>query len=620
MRNVVLLLAGLLMAFVATAEAGGQMQSAALVPSLRLERIVRLAQAYSPAPADALICPRLSSAPRIDASLRDWPELREAEYLMLGGDSDLSAVLRAGWNASALYLAVDIRDDAVLPAAADDWQCGDLLAISLSREDESDAQVNEENVHTFFMTRTSAAPILLRLRGYPKALPSRNLLAINDYPGRRVVEIRLPWKMLSPISPLHEGGLGLVVRIEDRDSPHEIEPTHLRTSGRGIRLALTPDHSNKIQGHLSLGSASVSAGESLKGILLVDSPQPAASVKVGLEILDGRQDVVARISRGLELEGGVNSFRLSWNSANQPEGDYLVRASASTASGRLFSLGEPFKIGERWSIWEKLDSHGKNLSTSAVLARLQKDRADVPAKPLKFAVLGDLRGGERIFFELLREAANQGAEFAIVPGDLVNNGKQEEYLYLARVLEDSPLPVLTTTGNHDFIGQGLLYYQHLFGPLNYTFELDGFRFIVLDNALGRLSTSQLDWLETQLQTPLPRFVLLHMPPDTIQRWAWHSFSHGAKRFTDIMEQYLPSRVFVAHIHAYDRVTQNGVEYVLSGGAGAPLYKQLGPDAAFYHFVLVEAGPEGVTDTVIKMTWQKGPKKAAPEPLVMSKVE
>jgi hypothetical protein len=444
-----------------------------------------------------------------------------------------------------------------------------------------------------------------------------NILAVSDLADRRVVELRLPWKMLSPLRPLTEKDIRLAVRVEDRDSPREIEPNSLSTWGEETRLVMVSDGAERIQGYLSLTLESVPVGEPLEGILFIDSPQPAAQAVLRLEISapgdEKKERVAARISRDFQLEQGINSFRLYWNTSGQPEGDYLVRASASGAAGELFSLQSSFQIEKRRSIWKALPEYQERLSAPSVLKRLEKARGQSPAAPLKFAVLGDVRGGERIFAQLLKEAAAQGAEFAIVLGDLVGNGKAEEYLRLAELLKESPLPVLTTTGNHDFIGQGRLYYQHLFGPLNYSFDSGGCRFIILDNAMGRLTAAQLDWLEGQLQTPLPKFIFLHMPPSTIPKWAWHSFSEGADEFTALMEKYQPSRVFAAHIHAYDRANLNGVEYVLSGGAGAPLYPQLGPQAAVYHFLLVETGPQGISDSLTAMTWQKAPAKAAPQP-------
>jgi len=619
LRRLIILIASLLPALLSASFsfAGAEQQSAALIPSLSLERVVRLAQSYGPAPANTLLSPFFSAPPKIDGDLSDWPAPQPSEEIALGEGDDLSALLRSGWDASSFYLAAEIKDEAILPAPPDDPLGGDLLALSLSRGEEASDESAVENSQTFILTTSPAGPLLLKGGPRLEQLPNEDNLAISDSTGRRAVELRLPWEILSPLNPTSEGGLRLSVRLEDRDSPEEVEAASLDTTGEEARLVMLPSHSAGISGRLSLASASIGPGDSLEGILLVDSPQPAAQVRlsVGISAQD-RQRAIARISKSLPLEQGPNSFRMNWNSAGQPEGDYFLLASASSKDGEIFSLRSSFKVSTRQTIWQALGEYGKKLSAPAVLARLQKARENNPSAPVWFAVMGDLRGGEKIFQQLLEEAARQGAEFAVVTGDLVESGQPGEYLRFAKLLDSAPLPILTTTGNHDLRGRGKLYYERLFGPLNHAFDLGGYRFIILDNGFNRLTAAQLDWLETKLQGPLPKFVFLHAPPATIPQWAWHSFSPGAERFTALMEKYKPVRVLVSHIHAYDRVTQNGVDYILSGGAGAPLYPQLGTQAAFYHFVLIAAGPQGASDEVIRMAWQplpsgKEPAKAGP---------
>ena len=634
----------------------------ALAPSLRLERVVRLAEAFAPAKAGTLTCPELAPAPKIDADLSDWPAAQKGTVLALAhpagpvsldesvelteagageppaaaapepttSEDDLSMTLRAGWDTTALYLAAEIKDDVYLPGTPDDPWGGDSLLISISSlrpAAEADEEAAPPEAESFLITGTAQNPLLLNDQG--QALAAENV-ALAESAGRRTIEARLPWREMPALDPFRDQLLQIAVRLEDRDSPEEIESAAIDTHGDEVALILTSDHSPQPQAHLSLSTASIGAGELLEGDLLVDAPQPVAAVRLGLEIkaLPAQQPEgaeppapttsgaigarsVARISQRLRLEQGVNAFRLSWNSAGQPEGDYQVEASTFGLSGQVLSAAAPFKIAQRESVWQSFDQASRTLGVPAVLAKLRKARAAAPDAPLKFAVLGDLRSGEKIFQQLLAEAVQQGAEFAIVPGDLVSSGQPQEYLRLTKLLAEAPLPVLALPGNHDYVGQGRLYYQRIFRSTNYAFDLGGYRFIMLDSASGRLTTSQLDWLEQKLQTSLPKFVFVHHPPATIPRWAWHAFAEGAERFTQLMEKYRPARVFVSHIHAYDQVTQNGVEYILTGGAGAPLYSQLGVQNMFYHFVLVEADAGGVEDSVVRLTWERQPARRTP---------
>jgi 3',5'-cyclic-AMP phosphodiesterase len=238
------------------------------------------------------------------------------------------------------------------------------------------------------------------------------------------------------------------------------------------------------------------------------------------------------------------------------------------------------------------------ISNPAVLKELHLEGLD-SAKEVKFAVMGDIRNGDAIFKTELGEAKRSGAEFVMILGDLVPSNRPENYYHFAEMLEKSPLPVLVLPGNHDYGRNGSARYRENFGPTDYAFDMGGYHFITLDNALEKLTDSQLTWLEKELQSPLPKMVFLHVPPATITRWAGHGFFPGAARFVSLMEKYKPERVFMSHIHAYDELTRNGVRYVVSGGGGAELNEMLGKKAAFYHFIMVDAASGKLTTRVVR---------------------
>ena len=244
------------------------------------------------------------------------------------------------------------------------------------------------------------------------------------------------------------------------------------------------------------------------------------------------------------------------DSPQAPLGRYQLAVAAKSKGETLFAATRDFEIRKNSSPWQQIDAYSRRLSVDAVLERIRENYPAAAETGLSFAVLGDSRNGAQIFRQLLNQAAADGAQFAIVIGDLVANGRQAEYLEVAEILDQAPLPVLVAPGNHDYRNQGKLYYDRLFGRASYTFELGGYHFIVVDNATGRMTEAQLTRLERELQNPLPKFVFAHYPPSTIPEYAWHSFSQGAARFAALMEQYRPERVFLSHIHALDRKTQN----------------------------------------------------------------
>ena len=234
----------------------------------------------------------------------------------------------------------------------------------------------------------------------------------------------------------------------------------------------------------------------------------------------------------------------------------------------------------------------------------QRAVASLPAAPadgaFRFVVMGDNRGNYEVLRELIIGANQQHPAFMINTGDLVTHGGAREFRLFLAVIRQSHAPYFTVVGNHDVGREGLRNYRQIFGDENYSFDYAGCRFIALDNSLGHFPEERLQWLDHQLDTPLRKFVFLHKPPD-IGKWGkafdaspWHE---NARRFTALVGQHRVDRVFVGHIHAYGEKEIDGVRYVLSGGAGAPL----DPSAhAYFHYVLVTVSPTGVQDRVIRL--------------------
>jgi hypothetical protein len=121
------------------------------------------------------------------------------------------------------------------------------------------------------------------------------------------------------------------------------------------------------------------------------------------------------------------------------------------------------------------------------------------------------------------------------------------------------------------------------------------RFIFL-NGMDAWSTGiEKEWLESELRKAdaepglIWRFVVVHYGP-------WSSGPHGSNR--RLIEAGLPAMLrshkvdllLSGHDHIYERGEAEGVRYVVSGGGGAPLYRQISPLRSTrkveptYHFI------------------------------------
>ncbi len=65
-----------------------------------------------------------------------------------------------------------------------------------------------------------------------------------------------------------------------------------------------------------------------------------------------------------------------------------------------------------------------------------------------------------------------------------------------------------------------------------------------------------------------------------------------------MEKYKVDTVFASHIHAYFDETKNGINYIITGGAGSELWG-IDADHYFNHYVKVEVDGDKISKEVIR---------------------
>lgn len=250
-----------------------------------------------------------------------------------------------------------------------------------------------------------------------------------------------------------------------------------------------------------------------------------------------------------------------------------------------------------------LPAQAESLNAAAIQkmhAQLQKGEQ---ARSYSFVVTGDNREGDGIFEQILQQAAYYRPRFMLHTGDFVASGQYRQYLGFMRYVQRAAFPVITALGNHDIIAQGRKWYQRYFGLSYFAFTYGPDRFMVLDNANGSLSDGQLHWLEGELKKPARyRFIAMHMPPQNII-W-FHAFDQGARKLMTLASKYHVNYVFAGHIHVYDRMEYQGVVYIVSGSAGAPMYRMplyIDPEGgAFYHFVLMQVSDAGIKEQIVHL--------------------
>lgn len=221
-----------------------------------------------------------------------------------------------------------------------------------------------------------------------------------------------------------------------------------------------------------------------------------------------------------------------------------------------------------------------------------------------FVVMGDNRDGDSVFDFFVSFTNKLQPSFVIDVGDFVSHGFEKEYSFFLQQIEKSKIPFLVVTGNHEFrVPEGRSLYQKIFGEFDYFFDYGDTRFIILDNAGGKLTKEQLTWFEDKLKTDKKlKFVFLHKPP-AIEKWG-NDFNEGKDEFIKLVVKYKVHTVFCGHMHSYDKKIIKGVQFIVTGGAGAPLdileYDGYNKYAGnYYHILYVIVQGNQVLDILIK---------------------
>lgn len=159
------------------------------------------------------------------------------------------------------------------------------------------------------------------------------------------------------------------------------------------------------------------------------------------------------------------------------------------------------------------------------------------------------------FLEVLALAAQLRPDAYVFSGDFSAQApSRSSLLWLRDQLEGISEPIYWLSGNHDYTPMlrsvfGLA--GEAYASLDYTFQLGGVWFLVLDSSQAALSASQLVWLEEELESKDIRAVFIHHPPMPLG-CAFMDANYPLKNAA-VLERMLRSRnsamtVFCGHYH------------------------------------------------------------------------
>lgn len=108
-------------------------------------------------------------------------------------------------------------------------------------------------------------------------------------------------------------------------------------------------------------------------------------------------------------------------------------------------------------------------------------------------------------------------DFVIIAGDISDFGLLAELEWIEDRLQHLHPPYLSVIGNHDLVGNGEATFERFFGPLNYTFTYQGYKFIFHNTNSREYTTNNIPdmgWLNTALQDSTAQYLVgvSHVPP------------------------------------------------------------------------------------------------------------
>jgi len=226
-----------------------------------------------------------------------------------------------------------------------------------------------------------------------------------------------------------------------------------------------------------------------------------------------------------------------------------------------------------------------------------------PTNEFEFYVFGDSQGYQEGIKEIAKNALIDNPDFVFHCGDLTPFGQQNQYEAVSNALAFFHVPVFTTIGNHDTRLGGSSLYLDYFGPSTYSFNYGPAHFIIFNSSSGDVSESELRWLESDLShsTLKWNFVFTHIPlfdPRPAQNHTLLNSTTTARLIT-LFKSTNVDAVFAGHIHMFNHSVIDGIDYVITGGAGASLYAS-SDSGGFYHYVHVQVHPTSLTITPVSL--------------------
>ncbi len=221
----------------------------------------------------------------------------------------------------------------------------------------------------------------------------------------------------------------------------------------------------------------------------------------------------------------------------------------------------------------------------------------------KAVIMGDSRTNIEIYKQITEKIVLQKPQVVFHTGDLVSNGfieTQWDDFEAATKKIDEIASFFPVRGNHDgSAGVFLKHFPRLGSQTWYLNEYLGLHWIIVDSELPvTIGSEQYRWLKNDLKGAGNKFciLLLHHP---IYSSGHHGNDFKSKDLMQLIQKYKVKLVFSGHDHIYERSFHEATYYIVTGGAGAPLYNKVKENpysqyfSSTYHYCVLENQPDKI---------------------------
>lgn len=183
--------------------------------------------------------------------------------------------------------------------------------------------------------------------------------------------------------------------------------------------------------------------------------------------------------------------------------------------------------------------------------RIKEVYSEMP-DTMRFAFLTDIHEN---YDELKRAVSSINKQksllFVVCGGDVTNSGLVQQYNWYVDIINECRYPFLTIIGNHDYLSNGKVVFEKIFGPVNYSLIIGDYKFVFFDDIIleNRSGGPQYHWLKKELSVKAYHQILIaHIP-------AWSDIVCGIDQIIlgDILKPDKLILCLYGHNHCYSEV-------------------------------------------------------------------